>query len=53
MKEIIDCTDYDSMGNHGRFPKQKDKKMKRRLEKVFLWISYKFRKKRKNNIWEL
>ena len=20
------CTDYDSMGNHGRFPKQKQKK---------------------------
>lgn len=24
---MIECTDYDSMGNHGRFPKQKDIKL--------------------------
>lgn len=23
---IIECADYDSMGNHGRFPKQKVRK---------------------------
>lgn len=24
-KAYIKCADYDSMGNHGRFPKQKEK----------------------------
>lgn len=23
---VIECADYDSMGNHGRFPKQKVRK---------------------------
>jgi len=54
-KAYMNCTDYDSMGNHGRFPKSKNKKrkMKRNLQKIFLWITYKFRKKKKKNIWEL
>jgi hypothetical protein len=51
----IDCTDYDSMGNHGRFPTPKNKniKMKRKLQKLLIWLSYKFNKKSKKNIWEL
>ena len=54
-KTYMSCTDYDSMGNHGRFPKSKNKKrkMKRNLQKIFLWITYKFCKKKKKNIWEL
>ena len=54
-KTYMNCTDYDSMGNHGRFPKSKNKKrkMKRNLQKIFLWITYKFCKKKKKNIWEL
>jgi hypothetical protein len=52
------CTDYDSMGNHGRFPnpKQKIKKMrsfKRYIQKIMLWVSYRFPKKRRKDIWEL
>jgi hypothetical protein len=37
MKEIIGCTDYDSMGNHGRFPKneiKKNKKLKTFFKKI-------------------
>lgn len=54
-KAYMNCTDYDSMGNHGRFPtpKNRDIKMKRKIQKIFLWIVYKFRKKRRKNIWEL
>ena len=54
-KAYMNCTDYDSMGNHGRFPtpKNRDIKMKIKIQKIFLWIVYKFRKKRRKNIWEL
>ena len=57
-KAYINCTDYDSMGNHGRFPKskQKIKKMrsfKRYIQKIMLWVSYRFPKKRRKDIWEL
>ena len=54
-KAYMNCTDYDSMGNHGRFPtpKNRDIKMKKKIQKIFLWIVYKFRKKRRKNIWEL
>ena len=52
------CADYDSMGNHGRFPKskQKVKKMrsfKRYIQKFMLWVSYRFPKKGKKSIWDL
>ena len=52
------CADYDSMGNHGRFPKskQKVKKMrsvKRYIQKFMLWVSYRFPKKRRKDIWKL
>ena len=52
------CTDYDSMGNHSRFtkPKEKIKKMrplKRYIQKFMLWLSYKFSKKGKKSIWDL
>jgi hypothetical protein len=56
MKDIVGCADYDSMGNHGRFPKSKYKEMKtfkRGIQKVILWFSFKFTKKRKKDIWEL
>ncbi len=46
------CTDYDSMGNHGRFPKSKQK-IKRYIQKIMLWVSYRFPKKRRKDIWEL
>ena len=51
----MDCTDYDSMGNHGRFPvpKNRDIKMKRNLQKLFLWLKFKFPKKTKKSIWKL
>lgn len=55
MKDIVGCADYDSMGNHGRFPipKDRDIKMKKKLQKIFLWVSYKFRKKSRKDIWDL
>lgn len=50
------CADYDSMGNHGRFPKKVKKNMKK-LSVKKLWFILtvffsKFKKKRKT-IWEL
>lgn len=29
-KAYVNCTDYDSMGNHGRFPNLKNKKLNQR-----------------------
>ena len=55
-KAYVDCTDYDSMGNHGRFPKPKEKNMKtlkRTIQKIVLWITYKFPKKNRKDIWKL
>lgn len=52
----VECTDYDSMGNHGRYPKIKEKEsvnLKRRIQKLLLWLSFKFPKKRKKSIWDL
>ena len=57
MNNIIDnCADYDSMGNHGRFPKQKTKNkltMKRRFQRLYLWITLKFPKNKRKSIWKL
>lgn len=53
------CADYDSMGNHGRFPLRKDQKVKtvtiikRKLGKLVLWLSYKFPKRKRKSIWDL
>ena len=54
------CADYDSMGNHGRFPKSKSKLknkkkigMRRILQKFTLWLSLKFPKKKRKSIWDL
>jgi hypothetical protein len=50
------CADYDSMGNHGRFPttkKQKKGKMKRVVQKLMLWVTFKFPKKKRKSIWKL
>ena len=56
MEKIV-CADYDSMGNHGRFPKSKNsvemKVIKRQVLKLALWWSYKFAKKEKKSIWKL
>jgi hypothetical protein len=51
---ISDCADYDSMGNHGRFPKPKNKKtMKRKLQRFYLWITLRFAKSKRKSIWKL
>ncbi len=55
------CADYDSMGNHGRFPKSKHQKsknqkevgMRRVIQKLALWLSLKFPKKKRKSIWDL
>ena len=54
------CADYDSMGNHGRFPKSKLKPknqkkvgMRRVIQKFTLWLSLKFPKKKRKSIWDL
>ena len=55
-KAYVNCTDYDSMGNHGRFPKTKNgdnKYMKRKIQKILLWLSYKFPKIKRKSIWDL
>lgn len=55
-KAYIKCTDYDSMGNHGRFPKTKTNEvtsMKRTIQKLMLWFSFKFPKKKRKDIWNL
>lgn len=54
-KAYVDCADYDSMGNHGRFPKNKMKMKKLNIKKIIFFIDIllkKFKKKRKT-IWEL
>lgn len=56
MIKIIECTDYDSMGNHGRFPKPKKQNtdnMKRFMQKMALWLSFKFGNKKRKDIWDL
>jgi hypothetical protein len=53
---IIECTDYDSMGNHGRFPKpiKKNQPMiKRQLQKLILWYTMRFKKNKRKSIWKL
>jgi hypothetical protein len=49
------CTDYDSMGNHGRFPKNKAKKiyMKNFIQKILLLWSYVKPKNGRKSIWKL
>jgi len=51
----LECCDYDSMGNHGRFPKQQVKniKMKRLIQKFVLWLSFVLPKKKRKDIWDL
>jgi len=44
------------MLDHGRYPKIKKKetvKLKRTIQKIMLWWSFKFQKKRKKGIWDL
>jgi len=50
------CADYDSMGNYGRFPKIKDEKLtilKRLIQKLALWLSYKLPNRKRKSIWDL
>jgi hypothetical protein len=54
MKE--DPIDYDGMGNQGRIPNLKQKEsftMKRFIEKLLLWWSFKKPKRSKKSIWTL
>ena len=53
-----ECADYDSMGNHGRFPKVKSKnenmsRIKNLIQKFMLWKTFRFPKKKRKNIWDL
>lgn len=55
MAYVDNTTDYDGMGNQGRFPTRKKTKkgvMKRLIEKIILLFSFKKKNKRKS-IWEL
>ncbi len=50
------CMDYDSMGNHGRFPMSQEKKkpiMKRLIQNLLLWWDFRKSKKSKKSIWKL
>lgn len=56
LNKMIECADYDSMGNHGRFPKPKTEEtptMKRLIQKLMLWFSYRFPKNKRKDIWDL
>lgn len=56
MAYLYDTTDYDGMGNYGRFPKPKRKKnnfMKRFIQKIFFWWSIKKSKNKNKSIWDL
>ena len=51
-----DYIDYDGMGNQGRFPKEKKEKkvkMKRLINKLILWWSYKKSKRKRKSVWDL
>ncbi len=53
---MIECADYDSMGKHGRFPKPKTEEaqnMKRLIQKLMLWFTFRFPKNKKKDIWDL
>ena len=45
MNKIVICTDYDSMGNHGRFPMSKSKPKKERKIKLLFSFLKNLRKK--------
>lgn len=52
----VNCADYDSMGNHGRFPKKNKLKIKRlSLKKMWFVLTMFFNifKKKRKTIWEL
>ena len=56
MKPKGDPIDYDGMGNQGRVPNIQSKKefnMKRFIQKVLLWWSFKKPKRNKKSIWTL
>jgi hypothetical protein len=55
MAYVNTTTDYDGMGNQGRFPTHKKKEnsfMKKLIQKIILLFSFKKKSKRKS-IWEL
>jgi hypothetical protein len=56
MENNLYCTDYDSMGNHGRFPMVKRVKktnMSRFIQKIILFWGYIKPKKGRKSIWKL
>tara|TARA_Y100001972_G_scaffold25978_1_gene31723 strand:- start:799 stop:978 length:180 start_codon:yes stop_codon:yes gene_type:complete len=56
MKSKGDPIDYDGMGNQGRVPNIQSKKefnMKRFIQKVLLWWSFKKPQRNKKSIWKL
>jgi len=55
MAYVDSTTDYDGMGNQGRFPESRKKEksfMKKLIQKIIFWFSIKKKSKRKS-IWEL
>lgn len=55
MAYVDNTTDYDGMGNQGRFPTHKKTEnsfMKKLIQKIVLLFSFKKKSKRKS-IWEL
>jgi hypothetical protein len=55
MAYVDNTTDYDGMGNQGRFPESRKKEksfMKKLIQKIIFWLSIKKKSKRKS-IWEL
>ena len=55
MAYVDNTTDYDGMGNQGRFPESRKKEksfMKKLIQKIIFWFSIKKKSKRKS-IWDL
>jgi len=44
---------YGGVENNKKLPKSKKNKMRRIIQKLLLWLSFKFPKKGKKSIWDL
>ena len=56
MVYVNDMTDYDGMGNYGRFPEPRRKEksfMKRLIQKIVLLFRFNKKKSKRKSIWEL
>lgn len=56
MAYVNNTTDYDGMGNQGRFPESRKKEtgfMKRLIQKIILLFSFSKKKSKRKSIWDI